>query len=622
MIRHIRIYIVGLLLMTIMSGCDNYLDRQPKSEYLAGNFYNTEAAIRQGANGVYEKVYMQFNGSIPAQTLFDMYTAMGIERQVDNSIGAGGAMATSFIWEQLWADLYTSIARAHTVLDGAKPYYDVLRAESEDTKAFRHLAEIRILRAYYYYHLINLFGDVPFFTKQVTREEWKTATRTPVDDILTFLFEDIEEAAEELPWRYKLEEDWGRVDKSFALGIKARLALNAGSICKANNEIDKANAYFRIAVDASDRIIKYSGRDLAPDYHSLFTKVGQMTADAKSENIFQLMYGGAADDAAKKTHYISWGEYSRNIGQSGRFPTQLLLDTYEMANGKRIDEPNSGYDPKKPFENRDKRLKETIYTHGSECIGTIDGSTKIKFMINVYFDKTTFYKADGSSEQRANLDRNSNVSQYGFAESGVGYLWRKYNYYDDERASAPTYNYVIMRFAEILLTYAEAKIELNEIDGTVYDAIDRVRKRVGQPTLLSVDPSRANNQDKMRQIVRRERKVELMEEGHHFYDLRRWRIGDLENEYPTYGFPVLANVDKLSLNVDSYALATPDMVPSYGEAGSRRDLNDMAVYEAYGNKLRTRDTKRYWLDAFYLSPISLAERTKAPQITNNPGYGD
>ncbi len=610
--------IIVVCVVLLFTACDDYLDREPMSDYLSGTFYNSEAAIKQGANGVYQKVYMDFNGSIPAIVLFDMYTGMGIERNVDNSVGAGGAMATSFIWEQLWADLYAGIARCNTVLDGAAPYMDQLQ---KSEKAMQYLSEIKTIRAYFYYYLIYTFGKVPFFTKSVTEADWKTATRQPIEDMLPVLFDDLDDAAKYLPWRYTASADWGRVDRSFAMGLKARIALNAGSLDINGN----AKTYFQIARDAAKLVIDQSGRDLSSNYAALFTKAGQATENSKKENIFEIMYGGEQTDANKKYHYISWGEYSRNVGQSGRFPTQMLIDTYEMANGKRIDEAGSGYNPKKPFENRDQRLRHTIYTHGDTCIARLnmDDNSKQKFILDIYFDKINYLKADGTKETKNNQDRNSSVSQYGFAESGVGYLWKKYNHYDDEPAASPTYNYVIMRFAEILLTYAEAKIELNDLDESVYSAIDRVRARAGQPSLRSVDPSRAGNQSKMRQIVRRERKVEFIDEGLHFYDMRRWKIGDLENKQPTYGYPVLANVDKLSLNIDSYALATADMVPKYGAAGSREDLNDIPDYSAFATKLRVRDKNRYWNDAFYLSPISQAELNKAPQLRpNNPGYSD
>ena len=180
-----------------------------------------------------------------------------------------------------------------------------------------------------------------------------------------------------------------------------------------------------------------------------------------------------------------------------------------------------------------------------------------------------------------------------------------------------------MRYAEILLTYAEAKIELNELDATAVNAIDQVRARVGMPGILTADPSRAGNQDKMRQIVRRERKVELIKESLYLFDMRRWRIGDLQNAEPTYGYPLATGVNAATNTYpDGYDQVTPDMVPSYGASGSRRDLNDIASYAAYGAKLRKRDVSRTWEDKFYVWPIPQTEVNKQPSLGQNAGYGN
>ena len=189
---------------------------------------------------------------------------------------------------------------------------------------------------------------------------------------------------------------------------------------------------------------------------------------------------------------MSLGEQVRMIGQSGRFPTQQLVDTYEMKNGKRIDETGSGYDPKKPFDSRDPRLKETVYTHHDVIIGNTGGDNKMKFLMEVYNPQTTSWDKDGNEKLVANLDYAGAVAQYGYVSSGVGFAWKKYNHFDDEANANPSYNILIMRFAEILLTYAEAKIELNELDATVVNAIDRVRARVDMPGILSVDPRMIN----------------------------------------------------------------------------------------------------------------------------------
>lgn len=551
--------------------------------------------------------------------LWDMYTPFGIERADNSSVGVGNIdMRTNFTPEFIWATLYTSVARCNTVLDGAAPYVSQL---SDQAKIY--LAEIKVLRAHFNIQLVSLWGDIPYFTSSVTEEQLKEVARTPWREVVDDIIKDLSDAANVLPWQ---ANEWGRVDKSVALGLQARIALYAGSWCKfgfgrdAVKDEQKAKEYFTIAAQASNRVINESGRDLAINYKDLFTRVGQMKPDVQKESMLFMMFSDFGD---KSTHYMSLGEQCRMIGQSGRFPTQQLVDTYEMKNGKRIDEAGSGYNPQKPFISRDPRLKETIYTHHDTIIGNT-GNNKMKFLMELFNPMTKSWDEQGNEKMIANLDYAGSVSQYGYVFSGVGFAWKKYNHYDDESSALPTYNIHIMRFAEVLLTYAEAKIELNELsDGTAVNAIDRVRARVGMPGILSVDPTREGNQLKMRQIVRRERKVELAKEALMLFDMRRWRTGELQNSEPTYGYPKPIGVDP-SKNIypDGYEQATPDMVPSYGEPGSERDINDIASYKAFADKLRMRDKDRSWDDKFYLWPIPQTERNKCPWLTQNPGYGE
>lgn len=611
-----RLVIASLLM--VVSSCSGYLDKEPLSDYLSSNFYNNEEAIKQGTNGVYQGLYMESN-TIPFLVMYDMYTGFGIERADNSSIGVGDKdLKTLATNETQWAKFYEGVARCNTVLDGAAPFYGGL-----NDKAKQYLAEIKVIRALHYHYLVSFYGDVPFFTASVTEQERTSANRKPWKDIVEQLFIDLDDAALLLPWQ---AGQMGRIDKSFALGLKARIALYAGSWCKegfglqAIKDPEQATAYFKIAAEASKAVMEQSGRKLSPDFAGLFTRVGQMTANSKSENIFALMY---SDQSSKKTHYLSFGEHCRMIGQSGRFPTQLLVDSYEMRNGKRIDEPGSGYNPQKPFESRDPRLKQTVYTHHDTIIGNPGGSP-MKFLMELFNPVTQSFNAAGTMIPLDNKDYAGAVAQYGYVQSGVGYLWKKYNHFTDEASSQATYNILMMRYAEVLLTYAEAKIELNELEASVYSAINEVRARVGMPDILSVDPSRNGNQAKMRQIVRRERKVELARESLHFFDMRRWRIGALENAEPTYGFPLAIGVDADNgIYPDGYTQATPDMVPSYGAAGSNRDLNDLALYAAYGSKLRKRDVDRpkHWNDMYYLWPIPQTERNKCPWLTQNDGYG-
>lgn len=614
--------LMGTLALVLSTGCADYLDREPMSEYLSSDFYNNEGAIKQGATACYQRLKMDHTNSsssnIPLCILWDMYTPFGIERADNSSVGVGNIdMRTNFTPEFIWATLYTSVARCNTVLDGAAPFYNSLNEQARI-----YLAEIKVLRAHFNIQLVSLWGDVPYFETSVTSEQLKSLTRTPWREVVDKIMKDLDDAANVLPWQ---ASEWGRVDRSVALGLKARIALYAGSWCKfgygrdAVKDAQQAEVYFKAAAEASKRVINESGRSLAIEYKDLFTRAGQLKADVKKESMLFMMFSDFGD---KSSHYMSLGEQCRMIGQSGRFPTQQLVDTYEMKNGKRIDEAGSGYDPKKPFIARDPRLKETIYTHHDTIIGNT-GANKMKFLMELFKPQTKSWDEKGNERMIDNKDYSGSVAQYGYVFSGVGFAWKKYNHYDDESSAVPTYNIHILRFAEVLLTYAEAKIELNEIDATVVNAIDRVRARVGMPGILVVDPTRDGDQDKMRQIVRRERKVELAKESLMLFDMRRWRTGALQNSEPTYGYPLPVGVDaSKGIYPDGYEQATADMIPSYGAAGSERDLNDMASYKEFADKLRTRDKSRSWDDKFYLWPIPQTERNKCPWLEQNAGYGE
>ena len=606
--------IICLFLVLGSVSCNDILDKEPLSDYLASNFYNNEEAIKQGTNGAYQSLYME-SSLLPFCTLLDMYTPMGIERADNNSIGVGNVqLENSFVVEAQWANFYKGVGRSNSVLQGAEPYLGEL---SDNAK--QYLAEIKVIRATHYHYLTSLWGDVPFFTKAVTKAEETSAIRKPWSEIVDFLLTDLEEASARLPWEAK---QLGRIDKAYALGLKARIALYAGSWYKEGHgqkgvkDLAKAALYFDIAAKTANRIINEGGRSLNPNFNDLFTRSGQLTGATKKENLLAIAY---SDQSDRKYHYQSFGEIARTVGgQSGRFPTQLLVDTYEMANGKRIDEVGSGYDPKKPFVNRDPRLKATIYTHGDNIIA-FNGTNKLKVQMELYKPTMTSFDISNNPTTITNLDYTGSVAQYGYIQSGVGYLWKKYNYFDDEVVSQPTYNVILMRYAEVLLTYAEAKIELNDLDNSVKAAINQVRFRAGMPATTAI------TQANLRQIVRRERKVELAREsGLHFFDMRRWRTGAIENAEKTYGFPVATGV-VASTNTypDGYTQVTPDMVPTYGASGSNRDLNDLALYSAYGSKLRQRDADRpnNWKDMFYLWPIPQIERNKAPWLTQNDGYG-
>lgn len=579
--------IIPGIIVIMLAGCSDFLDKT-SSDYSSSGFYQSEAAIKSGAEGVYNYLYMELGYAIPFNISLDHYTGMAFERNENTTIGAGGGLnPDNNEVKTFWNKLYIVIARANSVIYGSKEYIDGL-----GDNAHQYLAEVKVLRAFAYYNLIATYGDVPFFTDPVTIEQYKE-TRVSREDILDFILTDLEESASALPW---IATSRGRVDKAVAYGLKARAALLGGSL----NYRGQGADYFRISAEAAGKVI--GQRSLAQSFDDLFNITGQAKADVRNEMLWELMY---SDQGIKKTHVVAFGQVSRNTGQTGRHPSMLLADTYECIDGKRIDE-SSLYDPRYPQKNRDPRFRSTLWMHGDTA--TVNNGNLVRQIINAYDIEAQFYDFSSNTWYLANnADINSSAAWASFCNAGVGYIWAKFSNETAENISAQSCNIPIMRYAEVLLTYAEAKIELNELDNTVYDAINQVRNRVAMP---DVSADRIGNQDKMRQLVRRERKVEFALEGLHHVDMRRWGIGDLENGQPTYGLP---------LPEIGYEGLTSTDIPNF-KTSERTDLNDIPNYDAYKSKLKVRDRNRFWNKKFELWPVPQLERDRNPNLSQNEGY--
>lgn len=596
----LKIKFYGAFLL-IFSACSDLLDKQPNN-FSSSGFYKSEAAIRTGVTGIYNKLYFYPASRLPFNVMLDHWTPLAIERTENTTIGAGGSLnPDNTPIRDWWSNLYTIVARANSVIKGSEPFLTGLTGASG-----QYIAEAKVLRAYAYYQLISTFGDVPFFTEPVTIDQYQVG-RTGRVEILDFILEDLSQAAENLPWTAK---ERGRVDKAVAHGLAARAALLGGSLDYGG----KGKEYFRKAANAAQAVI--GQRALAQNYDDLFNKQGQTKADVRNETLFELMF---SDQGSMNYHWIGFGQVSRNYGQTGRHPSQLLADTYECRDGKRIDE-SPLYDPKNPSGNRDPRFKSTLWMHGDTVQGNTTGNDggRIRFVLEAYNPTTSFYNFNtGQWTRNVNADINSGAAWTSFVNAGLGYIWRKFSFETSESINVQTCNVPLMRYAEVLLTYAEAKIELNELDNSVYEAINLVRNRSRMP---DVSADRVGNQQKMRQLVRRERKVELVMEGLHFADMRRWDTGDLTNAGPSYGFPVAQSYgEDGNIKSGGYMDVTPNMIPDF-KTSERHDLNDVASYEAYKDKLKVRDRNRFWHTRFRLFPIPQVEIDRNPNLGQNDGY--
>lgn len=566
-----KIIIMSVVALMALTGCKKFLDKAPLAEPAENTFLSTAAEVDLALTGVYSSSYWT-EANLPVQCRFDTYTDIGLER---GSGFAGGTFdAANGTILNYYTFMYRTVSRANVMLNGMTKAKDGMPAAIYN----RSEAEAKVLRAWAYLHLIGLFGDVVYYTKPLDPNEYYTLTRTAKAKIIDNLFIDMDDAIAKLDWQ---PYQRGRVSKAIAYGIKAKLAM-----------LDKR---YQAAVDATNAIITSAQYNLNPSFTSLFTRAGQ-AANANKEIMYEMIYP-VAD--ANPVSYINLGQGSRTISaQSGRFPIQALVDRYECLDGKRIDQ-SPLYNPDSPSVRRDRRLKATVALH-SDTIGCTLFGTYRRCVYNIYNAATPISTNGGAFASSPNLDL---TNAFGPVLNGMGTLWYKYSNDElDDIATAKT-SFIYMRYAEILSIYAEAKIELNQLDASVITAINRTRNRAGLP---SVNVAIISDQNKLRQIVRREKIVEFANEGLHLFDMRMWGTGDAAINTFVYGCTKVQ--------------ASPAATPTFGTAGSFNDLNDIPDYTASAAQRFKREQRFFTAPKYNLWPIPQRERDINPLISQNEGW--
>jgi hypothetical protein len=593
-----RILYIPLLtaLLAGLSGCDKFLDRKPLDASSASNYLSTAEEMELGLNGVYASAFWMFPNNTPLLYAVEASTDIAMKRGGNAedfvAMGDGGPfLVNNNLVNTCWSQAFRLIQRANQQLAGMENG----RANVPAATFGRYRAEALTLRAWAYFHLMYMFGDVPWYPKPPSVDEVLSATRTPVATIVTELYKDLDEAAAAFATANAQPIIAnGRVNRGVALGLKAKLALLIKD--------------YRTAATASKAVIDLNQYGLNPSYPALFLLAGQQ-ANTNREIMFNQPF------PTDQVNPQNWGPIlgvPRQVtnSQSSHFPSQALVDRYEDRLGNRIDQ-STVYDRANPRVNRDRRLAWTIYMPGDtmtyrtllapslpyvnpmeRTIFNIHSNIRFRWNWNLNrYDQVTGNN-DWIGAQAAGIQWQ--VSATGNI-GGVGYVWRKYidsmQYIWEHKTG-----YVLMRYADVLLTYAEAKIELNEIDATVLSAINAVRARAGQPNTAG------GTQAQMRQLVRRERVVELAGEGHRLFDLRRWDIYGTANSGPVVGF---------ALN------------PAVAPANPTFDANEVPNYSASINeRIRFRNqTRSNAAPRYKLWPIPQFEVDANPTgMVQNPGW--
>lgn len=556
----------------VMTACVD-LDLSPKSQGSSENWYSTEEELQLSLNALYTEGMWKNECNRLFNT--DRWTDDWSQRtQLYDWLG--GTVAST--WSQSaneWNAHYKGIARANTVL------YSIEKNKENLSPSIVSLyeGEAKFFRASFYMYLITTFGDVPFYTGNITLEQAYKMGRTDRNVILAQIYQDFDDAANALPLTYTGTQ---RVTKGAALAMKARAALymNDWATCAA-----AAKACMDLGV--------YS---LHPDYREFFLS----KTKTSPELIFAL-------PASNEIGVHSYGEaatrsfYPRNNGgTSVAQPSWELFFAYTCTDGKNV-EDSPLYDPANPFKNRDPRLSEMTAPFDEEFLD---------YIYNPRYSATTTLKVS-TNEVLKNNDSRAVSKDCSYN----GLVLKKYvdeEWYDDRLTDVPMR---IIRYADVLLMYAESKFEMGDMDASAYNAINTVRARAYKcgvtetdkyPSITETDPA------KLRRIIRNERRCELAWENRRWFDLIRWRICEPCLTKPIYGLPTTSMTKN---EATGYWIWPKDFRP-HMRNDSTIDLSDIENYPDYVQI----NVKRAFVPREYLYPIPENERVICPKLTQNPGY--
>jgi hypothetical protein len=378
----------------------------------------------------------------------------------------------------------------------------------------RYKAEARVLRAYFYLHLIQESGPMPIITKNLPPTfDYKTLTRPSFDKDVQFIVNQCDSAIAnpDLPWRITDVSKAQRFTKAVAYAIESEATLwNASPLWNPQNETSK----WKQAADVSQKALQAllaNGYALYPNYAEYFQRGADYNDNPSDrETILEI-------PTAKAFTFFYFANRMPIAGlphaEAGTCPTQELVDMYDMQSTgeppilgykdadhlQPIINTSSGYDPAHPYQDRDPRFYATVWYNQAE-FPNIMGQA---------FYKLQIYEGGAQEIQTSGND---------FLHTPTGYYDRKYLKASNRKLTGVA-TWKEYRLAEIYLNYAEAANEAFGPTTDVYNAIKAIRARVNMPPL----PSGLTKKE-MRKRIRNERNVELAFEGHHFWDIRRWKI--------------------------------------------------------------------------------------------------
>lgn len=588
-------YYIGMALFLFSNiSCSDYLDKEYDASLDIKQVFNNKDLTR----GFLANIYTNLPDGLAPLT-DDQFTAASRDCMTDNAItywglhyytkiGNDGYTAADHPLLGFWNTNLYGIRKCNIFLKNAKASVigNNLQEGDDNMLYDRNCAEAKLLRAIFHFDLICWFGNTPIIAEDENDEpiildidnpDDMNMERTDAALALEWVADQCDQIKDILPFRYSDEtSNWGRVNGAAAYALKTRALLyRASKLYNPTNDL----AHWEKAAQAATDFFEMNNEQAVPyrlyntgtpenDYYECFT-----TNPVYNNEIILSRSIWNTNQVEKVFLPVGFAGKFTSAGRTN--PTQNFVDAFEMANGKRIDEINSGYDETNPYANRDPRLAQTVFYQGM-----------------------TWGRADKGEERTIDVRYNSESDQgrdYKSSMGGTytGYYLKKFvnNIACTDPAVFP-HSWNIFRYAEILLNAAEA---INEAYGPAeaYSYVNEVRERAGMPAYADM------TQTELRERIRNERRIELSFEDQRYFDVRRWMLFENTDADEEQGLPRY----KQLLNLYGVKVTGTAVAPTY----------------TFGFA-ETVNTRTFISPKSYYFPIPSNEVKRAPKLGQNPGW--
>jgi hypothetical protein len=590
-------YLTILFTALVFNSCERDLDLFPLTQISEDVFFEKENDFKIFTN--------QFYGTLPGfglssrDNFADIGNAGGHPVSNSNYIEAQGNG-----WGAAWGGNYATIRNTTYLIERIQE----LEAGDLKNQVLVYEGEARFFRAMAYFNLLKDYGGVTIVDKvlQLTDEDIIYGPRNSRTEVVDFILNDLDLAIASPLGSLGGGLDFGRVTQDAALALKARVALFEGTWSKYHSTGGDSNGYFTQAIDAANQVMTngnhqlFDRRDVLGDesyryFFVLETDKQSNPASLGKTDQTEVILANKYNTADRNSGYISVN--SGNLSPSKKMADMFLDNTgLPITNGSSVFQgygfdidPVTGISTNYEYIDRDPRMKNNFIEPFSQ------------FWYHIPYDRD--YSLVDETGTGAFND--------GFWTSATGYLVHKFI---PETPGPVGIDYPVLRFAEVLLIYAEA---IFEKDGTISDAdldksINLLRDRVGMPHLTNGFVG-ANGLD-MQTEIRRERTVELYLEGFRFDDLRRWKTAEVE-----------MSQDFKSVKFQGTPFETPFDVFDPFSGGIITVDNSLKGYNSYdldGFGILDAAADRQFQQKHYLFPLPLLQLTLNPQLEQNPGWLD